>query len=208
MPDGHSLQPDIVIASASERAVLVIDVKYATPPNSAADIDQDLKEMDKWKARMAQYVSGFSDHADALRQHLQWTATSEIAVFGLILPRWPLPIPATFAGRVGAVDWPSFKEHIECSRPSSIHEVAAWAGDRPDLRVPALVWLAKDIHVGEWTYRYSVPASIPVEHMFDATQKLAYRLWERRGRPFEDDLRDWFDAEQRLATDPYASLNL
>jgi hypothetical protein len=37
---------------------------------------------------------------------------------------------------------------------------------------------------------------------------LAYKLWEERGRPLWDDLSDWYDAEERIASDPYVALDM
>lgn len=40
--------------------------------------------------------------------------------------------------------------------------------------------------------------AVTPDQRFELTQKLAYRLWEGRGRPLWDDQRDWIDAESRL----------
>jgi hypothetical protein len=38
--------------------------------------------------------------------------------------------------------------------------------------------------------------------IFALTQQRAFQLWEQRGRPLWDDLRDWYDAEGQILTDP------
>jgi len=162
MPDGQEIEPDMVVVWDSEPAVLVIDVKFSTPPFGPADIHRDLEEMAKWKNRMSEYVSSLQSNPGVLGQHFQWTSQRNITVFGLILPRWPLPIPVDFPGQIGAVDWPSLKAHIQQSHPSSIYELMMWTKKRPDVAVPvALAWLAKDVQVGEWKYRYSVLTPLP-----------------------------------------------
>jgi hypothetical protein len=43
----------------------------------------------------------------------------------------------------------------------------------------------------------------------EATAKLAYQLWDRRGRPFGSPEEDWFAAEEFLAQrDPHLGLPL
>lgn len=40
--------------------------------------------------------------------------------------------------------------------------------------------------------------AVPPRPVFELTQTLAYRLWEKRRRPLWDDQHDWFEAESRL----------
>jgi len=67
--------------------------------------------------------------------------------------------------------------------------------------VPAvLAWTAKDVQVEEWKYRYFMLAPLPKDRVFELTQKLAYKLWEEKGRPIWDDQRDWYEAESMTAS--------
>ncbi len=204
LPDGRQIKPDIVVVSENDRAVLVMDVKYATPPFGPADVHRDMEEMEKWKTRMSEYVADFQNNPGVLGQHCQWMCPAGATVFGLILTRWPLPIPVDFADPIGAVDWPSLRDHILTTNPSSIRELMTWADARPDVTVPAPpARTVKNVQVEEWKYRYSVLIPIPQERAFYLTQELAYRLWEKRGRPLWDDQRDWFEAEKHVADRPF-----
>jgi len=208
LPDGRQITPDIVVVSDHERAVLVIDVKYATPPFGPGDVHRDLEEMEKWKRRMSKYVSVFQSNSHVLAQHFQWTSQESAAVFGLILLRWPFPIPVDFTQPICAVDWPSLREYLRVARPTSIRDLMGWAYNRPDVTSPmALVWRAKEVPVGAWKYRYFVLAAFSKERVFELTQKLAYRLWEERGRPLWDDLRDWYLAEEQIAARRWLALD-
>jgi len=42
------------------------------------------------------------------------------------------------------------------------------------------------------------PPLVNRRDLHDATERRAYELWERRGRPTADDQRDWYEAERRL----------
>jgi hypothetical protein len=43
--------------------------------------------------------------------------------------------------------------------------------------------------------------------LFELTQKRAYELWEKRGKPLGDDQSDWFAAEDEIANDPALHVN-
>jgi len=201
LPNGGKITPDIVLVSEHDRTVLVIDLKYATPPFGPADVHQDVKEFEKWKTRMAEYLTSFQSHPQVLCQHFSWAIQESVTVFGLILTRWPLPVPINLEEPVGAVDWASLKAHLLKTPISSIREFMLWAENRPDVTVPtALTWTAKELSVGEWQYRYSVLAPLPRDRVFEMTRNLAYKMWEERGRPLWDDQRDWHDAEAKFRT--------
>ena len=157
VPSGEVITPDIVILGVEE--VLIIDVKYANPPLTSRDVARDLAEMKKWHTRMGEYSRAFTEHAEILSQHfdLPDAFVDDIAVYGLILVRWPLPIPAEFAGAICCVDWPSLRENQGLFQEGSIADLFAWAATRPDLSVSdSLVWTEKTVQVDEWSYRYSV----------------------------------------------------
>lgn len=46
------------------------------------------------------------------------------------------------------------------------------------------------------------PIALVEREQFERTQRIAYDLWERRGRPFGDDQQDWFAAEASLLAPP------
>lgn len=208
LPDGGKIVPDMVLVSEADHTVLVVDVKYATPPFGPADVHYDMKEMEKWKNRVLEYVTTFETNPSVLTQTFQWECQGTPAVFGLILLRWPLPIPVEFPDSVSAVDWPSLSEYFSHGRFASIRDLMTWACNRPDITAPkALTWKAKEVRVAEWTYRYFVLTPLPNDKLFDRTQKLAYRLWEQRGKPLWDDLRDWYLAEEQMTARRWVALD-
>lgn len=158
-PAGTPITPDMVVLSG-DHEILVIDVKHATPPFGPLDVRYDIVEAEKWKTRMSEYVIAFQQHSGVLLQHFKCTAKPARAVFGLILLRWPLPIPVEFEEPLCAVDWPSLSEYLRHKGASPLPELIGWARRRPDLPMPvSLEWKQRQVRVGEWTYRYSVLAS-------------------------------------------------
>ena len=142
---------------------MVIDVKYAVPPFGALDIRYDIRGkdgeggMEEWKRKMSEYVTAFQQFPDILDRGSGGANRSDAIVFGLILLRWPFPIPVEFESPIGAVDWPSLKHHLENTTAGSISELFDWVNKRPDLPVPPrLVWTPKDVKAGDWTYKYFV----------------------------------------------------
>jgi hypothetical protein len=156
LPDDQIITPDIVVV-VNNREVLVIDVKYATPPFGPLDVRHDIKEVEKWRRRMSEYVEAFARHPEILAQHFEVEPNEGMTVRGLILLRWPFPVPVEFEPPVYAVDWPSLQEHLRNEPPDSIQNLVEWILDRPDLTVPAkLDWTAKTVVAADWTYRYFV----------------------------------------------------
>lgn len=60
--------------------------------------------------------------------------------------------------------------------------------------------------MSEWsavnTWRQGAGIAVADAEFFALTQQRAYHLWEQRGRPLWDYLRDWYDAEGQILTDP------
>lgn len=157
LANGSTITPDIVLLSTSDHEVLVADVKYAAPPFGPGNVHRDIEEMGKWIAKMSHYVDSLRSEPGVLAQHFtELPPGAEVAVFGLILVRWPLPVPVTFPPGICAVDWPSLNNHLT-QRGICAAELIGWARSRPDAEVAQqFVWKPKQISVGEWTYRYSV----------------------------------------------------
>jgi len=155
------ITPDVVILSADRRELLVIDVKYAAPPFGPADVAQDLSEMRKWKAAMDRYIGAFHSQPEIVGQHFAIDSTQPAVVYGLIVLRWPFPVPVEFDGQMGAIDWPSLHQHLRETH-GTVSELLNWVRNRPDVPVPQkLTWTPKDVRVGDWTYRYSVLVGAP-----------------------------------------------
>ncbi len=168
LPDGRKITPDLVLFSEADQTVLVVDVKHATPPFGPADVSHDMEEMEKWKKRVLEYVSSFRSNPSVLARRFQWRFQRRPAVFGLILLRWPLPIPVDFPDPtcapdpICAVDWPSLREYLQQGCFTSIRDVMAWAYNRPDVPDPkGLTPTTKELQVGEWTFRYVVLTALP-----------------------------------------------
>ena len=162
LPDQSTISPDLIVLSTDGTELLVIDVKNAMPPFGVADIVNDLKEWDeKWQPQLNRYVTAFRDHPDILSQHFDGGPFQPSAVFGLILLRWPFPVPARPSSDCGAIDWPTLLQNLageaDCR---TISELYNWILERPDVAlVESLQWEQKQVEVGEWTYQYPVLAA-------------------------------------------------
>ena len=199
------ITPDILLYCEADRVALIIDVKYASPPFGPADVNNDIKEMNKWQQRMLEYVELVRKTPGVLNQHFPCPPTGPEAVLGLILTRWPLPIPCDFQDNVAGIDWPSLIDHLRKERPPTIKELWNWVETRNDITIPGvLVWRRKEVRVGDWKYRYAVLSSIPASCVQTVTQLTAYSLWEKRGCPLWDDAQDWFKAKELVASNPFA----
>ncbi len=164
LSDEPPITPDIVLLSADRSELLVIDVKNATPPFGVGDIANDLKTWsEKWVPQLERYVAAFKEQPDILAQHFETVNGVSPEVMGLILLRWPFPIPANVPNALGAIDWPTLLAHLSSKSDSgSIRGLWEWIRRRPDLAVvDALEWIPKKIDVVEWTYKYFVLSPSP-----------------------------------------------
>jgi hypothetical protein len=127
LPTGAEITPDLIVTSDERAEVLVIDVKHALPPLGPLDVRHDVKEATAWKKRMAEYVSAIDQHPEILSPRLPWNPRGKVSVVGLILLRWPVPIPIDFVYPIHAVDWLSLREHLLQSGVASAHALkVAW----------------------------------------------------------------------------------
>jgi hypothetical protein len=199
------ITPDILLYCEADKVALIIDVKYASPPFGPADVNNDIKEMNKWQQRMSEYVELVRKTPGVLNQHFPCAPTGPEAVLGLILTRWPLPIPCDFEDNVAGIDWPSLINHLRKERPLTIKELWNWVETRNDITIPGvLAWRRKEVRVADWKYRYAVISPIPASCVQTVTQLIAYSLWEKRGCPLWDDAQDWFKAKELVASNPFA----
>jgi hypothetical protein len=121
--------------------------------------------MDEWKQKMSLYVEAFQNHPNILKQHFNRINVTTENVYGLILLRWPFPIPVDFQTPICAVDWPSLKQYLKNANPESVSEIFNWANKRPDFPIlQNLKWVPKEIKVRDWTYKYYVLATPDTTH--------------------------------------------
>jgi hypothetical protein len=158
LPDGSTMSPDIVLLSADGSELLVVEVKNATPPFGVGDTVYDVTEWhENWTPQLDRYVNAFRNHPQILSEHFGNGQATLPRVFGLILLRWPLPIPVRIPDTFTAIDWPTLKEKLANeSRTGSIKDLWCWIRERPDVSVvEQLQWRVKEVELEGWRYRYS-----------------------------------------------------
>jgi hypothetical protein len=153
-----------VLLSNDSSELLVVEVKNATPPFGVGDIAEDLETWsEKWSTQLTRFIAAFRNHPGIISKHFDTVEGTSPSVFGLILFRWPFPIPANLPADFGAIDWPTLYANLnDGSESRSIGELYQWIRWRPDVVVAeTLEWHEKEVLVDEWTYRYSVLSPSP-----------------------------------------------
>lgn len=154
---GGEITPDFVLSSNGGE-VLIMDAKYAMPPFGPLAVRYDLRESKEWTKRMSDYVSAFQNTPGLLAQHFKTAVHEKVRAFGLILLRWPFPVPIDFPENMYGIDWPSLRDHLRSHNSHSRRDIFAWARARPELALPdSLEWRQKSLIAGNWTYQYFVP---------------------------------------------------
>ena len=108
--------------------------------------------------QVEQYVRAFEGQSSILDQHFNTVNDISPDVMGLILLRWPFPIPVVIPDNLGAIDWSTLLEHLSSEAKSgSILNLWKWIRERSDLViVNSLKWVEKETVIADWTYTYSV----------------------------------------------------
>lgn len=121
--------------------------------DEAIRLDPNRREYVAYRARL---LSRYG-HPSLLSQHFNGAVPDALRVFGLVLLRWPFPVPIDFAEPIHGVDWPSLLHHLSSGNSDSLSGIFAWARERPDLALPAcLKSIQKCVKAGDWSYLYSV----------------------------------------------------
>jgi hypothetical protein len=155
--DGNLYKPDIVVYQPQTNHILVSDIKYACMAFSSGDVHSDIVEFQGWKAKMREYVEHVQREPERVLELMNVPMASIPTVFGLICPRWPVPVPVEFDASLAAVDYGSLTSHLAKTGELPLAELHRWATDRPDVPVASSVReIAKEVIVGDWTYRYHV----------------------------------------------------
>lgn len=160
--EGESISPDFFIFDVGRNKLLIVDFKYVLAPYSTADVHHKLKDFEEWKPKMGDYISFAKSHLGLLTPHLpSLTLANPPSVTGLILTRWPLPIPIQLDEDMRIGDWASLKRWLNQNNITTVEELQMWATNRPDVTAPPnFRYEPKDVQVGDWTYRRMTIVSI------------------------------------------------
>ena len=154
-PGEDPLTPDFLVYEPSANRLLIVDYKHVLVPYSMADVDNKLDDFEEWRRQMRQYCDLVKTIPAAVAPHLASSSPSNPpSVTGMILTRWPLPLPMKLEPDLCITDWASLNRHLEGGQVHQIDGLVEWAKTRPDVQAPTSSrYKPQDIKVGEWTYR-------------------------------------------------------
>ena len=123
-----------------------------------------LNDLESWRQQIRKYIQFVIEHKAYVAEALAVPVVSDCT--GLLLLRWPMPIPAHFTSDVILADWPSLKVILDRGIDIGIDELHRFfrhfrlASKQFSRRVIAT---CQDIVVGDWTYKHPVVALEPTE---------------------------------------------
>lgn len=160
--EGVKISPDFFIFDVARNSLLIVDFKHVLAPYSTADVHHKLKDFEEWRPKMRDYISFAKSHLSLLTPHLpSLSSANPPSVTGMILTRWPLPIPIQLDEDMEIGDWASLKGWLDQNNITSVEELQLWAKDRPDVAAPKnFRYEPKDFQVGDWTYRRMLIISV------------------------------------------------
>ena len=154
-PGEDPLTPDFLIFEPVANRLLIVDYKHVLVPYSMADVDNKLDDFEEWRGKMPPVLRLGRTNPAAIAPHLaSFLPSNPPTVTGMILTRWPLPLPMNLEPDLCITDWASLNRHLEGSQVSQIDGLVEWAKTRPDVQAPtSFQYRPMDVTVGEWTYR-------------------------------------------------------
>ncbi|MCB8942678.1 MAG: hypothetical protein H6658_02765 [Ardenticatenaceae bacterium] len=149
--NGQSKSPDFLLIDQNTRGVFVIDCKYSLPPLTPKEVINKMKELTEGTEqtkKVHEYMKFITEDKSILSKWLEKIET----VYGLLLFRWSMPLPAEPS--VSVSNWASFQKMLSQSKNVSFSDVLHWLITRPDLNIDTkgVEWY-QEIQVGDWTYR-------------------------------------------------------
>ncbi|HMC11349.1 MAG TPA: hypothetical protein VKH44_08665, partial [Pirellulaceae bacterium] len=145
------LTPDLVVGSADDNWIAVIEYKHSLPPRGAAGVSDRVKEASKWIDKAKRYLFAARAQNHRLQIHLGIDPKNR-QVLVAIVPRWPMPAPVIIdADDICITDVSRVERRIH--EKATISEVF-WvesAASHPSMRREF-----HDIQVGEWTYKHPI----------------------------------------------------
>jgi len=151
----EKVSPDFVAWESHTDRFLIADYKHALEPLGPVEVKSKMSELSKWIAKLKKYIAFFRRHPKLLtsafpERRLDTNATE---IDGMILTRWPLPLPVGEDESVAIADRGAFAS-LARSRPNlSFQDLLSWASTRPDVPCPLATRLIEQhISVEEWTY--------------------------------------------------------
>jgi hypothetical protein len=149
------LTPDFLVYEPSAKRLLIVDYKHVQVPYSMADVDNKMDDFEEWREKMRKYCELVRMNPVVVAPHLAaFSHSDSLRVGGMILSRWPLPLPVTLEDDQCIADWTSLNRHLQRSQIGHVDVLVEWAQTRPDVEAPtSFRYRPQDFKVGEWTYR-------------------------------------------------------
>jgi hypothetical protein len=148
------IQPDFLLISKETREVLVIEYKRVLPPSNPEKVISKSRELNTKKLvkKVEKYCNFLKENHGALPDWIN----EETSIQGMLLFKWPMPLPEQPDERILTIDWLSLSRNLDSSNKLTISEFIRWVRTRPDLSVQLtpLNFFAPPIKVGEWTYTF------------------------------------------------------
>jgi hypothetical protein len=140
--DGVAVHPDFWLYEPLTSRLLVCDYKHALPPFGPANVANRLNDLESWRRQVRKYIQFVAKHKAYVADALALPVVSDCT--GLLLLRWPMPIPANFTSD----ELHRFFRHLRLASKQ-------FSG--------CVIATSQDIVVGDWTYKHPIVALEPTE---------------------------------------------
>jgi hypothetical protein len=176
--DGNGLEvkPDFLVYDESDREILVVDYKHTLTPLNPSQVilkSTTLRESKEGIEQIRKYLTFLRDNLPLVSSQISHGKNVE-RIHGLLLFRWPMPIPASIDPEVKIIDWVSLSRILQQGNPVALAGLMNWVETRPDVGITTeqIKLIPEEIRVDEWTYKRFILALRPANNSLQPT---AYR---------------------------------
>lgn len=153
---GDTITPDLLVFDQAQNTLLVADYKHHLTPLSTLDVINRRRELQEGRQGIAQvrrYLRFVAANRAVVSRQLQ-ADVSTAALVGVLIFRWPMPIPLEETPDVILSDWTSLKARLETPEPTTLPELVDWMRARPDCGIELERWWyeTERIEVDDWAY--------------------------------------------------------
>jgi hypothetical protein len=153
----NTITPDLIAYDDHTSSLLVLEFKHASRAFNTAQVVSRIKNIEQG----VQGVKQVEKYLGIIRRNLQEISNildidHPQEVYGMLLFKWPMPIPMKKNPDVIKTDFMSLEKYISSSKQVDIQSMVEWFQKRPDVlsygKQVSIVPF-NDITVAEWTYK-------------------------------------------------------
>lgn len=158
------IEPDFILYDGQN--LLIIEFKFSLIPAEPAQVISKMKNIENGKQGIEQvrkYINLFESNIEDVLAQLSIDKIN--GIYGMLLFRWPMPVPFKRTPDVTKLDWPSLERYLSSVENLSVVTLLEWFNNRTDIlpEGSSFSTIPYEVVVDDWTYKCSIAAIVTDE---------------------------------------------